>query len=161
MDGNASARRRAGRPPTDVVAERALADPDSSVSVSVVAGFRTLSAASRDKQLVASAQRNEANTVRCLLKAGANVETRWGPSDATVLCLAAESGCERVVKVLLQAGARVCAATSAASGSLTALHQGAEAGSAEVLRLLLDAGAAVNAVAGPHRITPLVLAAFW
>ena len=95
--------------------EDARLDPANSAAF--VASLRKLPRSSRDQQLVASAQRNQPNLVKCLLAAEANIETTWGPEEATVLILACQMNADRAVVALLEAGANVKARTSRASGA--------------------------------------------
>jgi len=125
--------------------DEALADPSDPRSVAAVAKFRASAAkegrASLSKQLIASSQRDQPSIVRCLVDAGADLETRWGPTDGTPLLHAAEAHCPRVVRVLLAAGASLRARTCAAHGSLSPLHAACRtAGGEEVVGLLLEAG---------------------
>jgi ankyrin repeat protein len=82
-----------------------------------------------------------------LLKNGArpNATNLYG---STALTLAAQHGCEVVVRVLLDAGANP-RASSSMTGS-TPLHRAAQNGNLEVVQLLSNAGA--NPLAEKHNI---------
>ena len=98
---------------------------------------------------------NNADTIKTLLKAGADVNATFG-DGSTVLMGAAQAGQMESVRALLAAGASVKGQTG---DGTTALTVAAQAGRAEIVRVLLAAGADVNA-RKKNGATPLIDAAF-
>jgi len=90
-----------------------------------------------------------------LFAQGISADTRWGEDDAPVLCIAAEKGSERALKVLLD-GANLALADKKGR---TAAHYAAYFGRIACLRLLIDAGAQLEAKTTGSGSTPLHLAA--
>jgi uncharacterized protein len=103
-----------------------------------------------------AAERDDAELVRMLLAAGANVRAATRINGYTPLLLAARAGHAAVMTPLVDAGADVNAAT--ANGT-TALMFAAAAGDVEAVRILLDRGANVNATDSLRGFTPLMFAA--
>ena len=113
--------------------------------------------------LMAAVAAEDAESVRVLLDAGADVNASPDASEAgfllgggrTPLMWAAYRGDVELVRLLLDRGAKVNAAT----GIGTALHQAAWAGATDAARVLLDAGATVDARDIQWDFTPLHWAA--
>jgi ankyrin repeat protein len=103
-----------------------------------------------------AAMRNDIETVRSLLRAGADANAPHG-DGMTALHWAAEHGNAAMADVLLRAGAKVSAVTRI--GNYTPLHVAAKAGSAEVAKRLLDAGSDVNGATTNGGATALHFAA--
>gem|GEM_PF-854388 len=113
--------------------------------------------------LIVASQNGHTDIVKMLLDAGAKVNNSLEPNswdmlavspytsfnltiagEGTPLILASQSGHADIVKILLDAGAKVNAKTV---NDWTPLMLAAEYGHTEVVRMLLDAGAKVNAQA--------------
>jgi ankyrin repeat protein len=103
-----------------------------------------------------AAMRGDRETVRTLLKQGADVSAAHG-DGMSALHWAAERGDADMTAMLIYAGANVAAVTRI--GHYTALHLASKAGSAEVVEALLKAGANVSARSTNSGVTPLHLAA--
>jgi ankyrin repeat protein len=103
-----------------------------------------------------AAMRGDVETVRALVKRGADVNAAQG-DGMTALHWAARMGDAALAEVLLSAGARTDAATR--NGAYTALHLASRTGSAEVVRRLLKAGADPAAVTSAGGTTALHFAA--
>ncbi len=112
--------------------------------------------ASAQSGLIEAARAGDVVTVRALVGQGSDVNATRG-DGLTALHGAAERGNADVVRLLLERGARVDAATRI--GAYTPLHLAARRGDAQVVRLLLGAGANPNAVTTNSGVTPLHLAA--
>ena len=105
---------------------------------------------------------DESDRMACfelLREAGANLEARVGrhPQGSTVIHYAADSGNQRILSLLIEAGVNVNVANS---GGYTPLHWAARGdfrGALESVALLLEAGAAVN-VRSESGLTPFAVA---
>ena len=84
-----------------------------------------------------AAMRSDVETVRALVKQGADVNAAQG-DGMTALHWAARNGDVPLVEVLLYAGANPMAATRV--GALTPLHLASRAGNAAAIRVLVKAG---------------------
>jgi uncharacterized protein len=102
-----------------------------------------------------AAMRGDKDTLRTLLKQGADVNQSQG-DGMTALHWAATSGNMEIVEMLLYAGANVRATTRL--GGYTPLHVASQAGGAAVIDALAKAGADVDAATSTGA-TPLMLAA--
>ena len=109
-----------------------------------------------DAPVADAAARGDLDTVRRLLREGADVNASQG-DGMTALHWAAERGDADLADVLLYAGARVDAGTRI--GHYTPLHLAARGEGATVVELLLDAGSDPNASTTNSGATPLHLAA--
>ena len=103
-----------------------------------------------------AAMRGEIETVRSLLREGADVNAAQG-DGMTALHWAAERGDLAMAEMLIYAGANVEAVTRI--GSYTALHLASKAGNAPVIEKLLKAGSDANAPTTTGGVTPLHFAA--
>jgi ankyrin repeat protein len=110
------------------------------------------SAAPGDSPVADAAMRGDAETVRTLLREGADVNAAQG-DGMTALHWAAERGDAVLAEVLLYAGANVGAVTRL--GDYTPLHLAAKAGNAPVLETLIVAGSDVDAVTATGGVTAL------
>ena len=116
-----------------------------------------LAAAAPETSAVAdAAMRGDRETVRTLLKQGADVNAAQG-DGMTALHWAAQRGDAELAAMLVYAGANVTAVTRI--GQYTPLHLAASAGSVELVNALIKAGAAVDAKTTNTGATPLHLAA--
>ena len=111
--------------------------------------------ASGSADLLIAARDGHAETVKRLLKSGANINTVQA-DGLTSLHIAAINDRVEVAKLLLNAGAQVDATDKIGN---TPLHAAAFNGTLAVAAVLIQGGANVNAVSGKHRTTPLHLAA--
>jgi hypothetical protein len=89
-----------------------------------------------------AAMKGDADGVRRALKAGLDANTAEPSDGATALMVAAYQSHLAIVRMLLEAGAKV---NMAAREGLTPLMLAASAGHAEVIKVLVEAGADVNA----------------
>jgi ankyrin repeat protein len=103
-----------------------------------------------------AAMRGEVETVRTLLRSGADVNAAQG-DGMTALHWAAESGNAELAEILLYAGANVGAVTRL--GDYTPLHLAGRTGSADVARVLVESGADVEARTSTGDVRPLHFAA--
>ena len=103
-----------------------------------------------------AAMRGDVETVRSLVKEGADVNAAQG-DGMTALHWAALNGNARLVELLIYAGGNVGALTRL--GAYTPLHLASEEGHAVVVEALLAAGADPNAVTSTGAVTPLHFAA--
>jgi ankyrin repeat protein len=103
-----------------------------------------------------AARRGDIDTVKALLKDGADVNAPLG-DGMTALHWAAERGDAELANVLLYAGANVAMVTRV--GQYTPLHIAARSGNAAVVRALVAAGADVATKTSPSGVTALHLAA--
>ena len=103
-----------------------------------------------------AAMRGDVETVRSLVKEGADVNASQG-DGMTALHWAALTGNERLVELLIYAGANVHALTRL--GNYTPLHLASKEGEAVVVEALLAAGADPNAPTATGAVTPLHFAA--
>lgn len=110
------------------------------------------SAAPADSPVADAAMRGDVETVRTLLREGADVNAAQG-DGMTALHWAAERGDVALAEVLLYAGANVGAVTRL--GDYTPLHLAAKAGNAAVIERLLVAGSDVHAVTATGAVTAL------
>jgi len=96
--------------------------------------------------------------IEALIKAGADVNAanRYG---VTPLSLAASNGSDRVIGLLLKAGANPSAADGALHDGRTVLMLAARTGSVESIRQLVEHGSDVNATETRTGTTPLMWAA--
>ena len=111
---------------------------------------------SPDAQLIDAARRGDAEAVRTLLDAGADVNAAQG-DGMTALHWAAERGHAAVAEHLIAASADVGATTRL--GGQTPLHVASRGGRGAIVRMLLEAGSDPAAVATSSGVTPLHLAA--
>jgi ankyrin repeat protein len=95
--------------------------------------------------------------IRLLLDQGADVRRRYGTLESTLLIEAASAADLATVRLLLEAGSDVNAATKEGT---TALMYAAGRQQDAIVRLLLEAGADVNAATTRERMTPLMWAAY-
>ena len=109
-----------------------------------------------DSPVADAAARRDVETVRSLVKQGADVNAAQG-DGMTALHWAAEEGSLELAEVLIQAGARVDALTRL--GSYTPLHLASQWGHAAVVKALLAAGAGANAPTTTGGVRPLHFAA--
>jgi ankyrin repeat protein len=103
-----------------------------------------------------AAQNNDADLVRTLLYAGANVRATTRINGYTPLLLAARAGHAAPMGPLLEAGADPNTATG---NGTTALMFAAASGDPAVVAALLDRGADVNARESVRGLTPVMFAA--
>ena len=120
-----------------------------------VTKLKAMSLDDKTRCLVSYVQADLGNLVRCALAAGISADTRWGSTNASMLCFAAQRGSAQALKVLLAGGASHALADK--SGRIPA-HAAAFFGHAACLRLLLEAGAHLEAKT-PDGCTPLHCAA--
>lgn len=116
----------------------------------------TLGATQSASPLADAAMKGDKETVKTLLKQGADVGVAQG-DGMTALHWAAERGDAELAQLLIVAGANVQAVTRI--GLYTPLHLAAKSGSADVAKLIINAGADVNAKSDPSGATPIHLAA--
>ena len=109
-----------------------------------------------DSPVADAAARGDVETVRSLVKQGADVNAAQG-DGMTALHWAAEEGSLELAEVLIYAGARVDALTRL--GSYTPLHLASQWGHAAVVKALLAAGADANALTTTGGVRPLHFAA--
>src|SRR5947209_8227672 len=109
----------------------------------------------RDEDLIRAAERDDVESVKQLIQAGANVNVtnRYGVSPLSLACL---NGSAAVVEQLLKAGAD---ANTTQRGAETVLMTAARTGVTDVLTLLLAHGADVNARERTRGQTALMWAA--
>jgi uncharacterized protein len=115
-----------------------------------------LAAAPAGSPVADASMRAERDTVRTLLREGADVSAAQG-DGMTALHWAAEHGDADLAEILLYAGANAAAVTRI--GQYTPLHLASRSGSAAVVRALLKRGASVAARTSTTGVTPLHLAA--
>ena len=113
-------------------------------------------AAIPDSPVADAAMHGDTETVRSLLKDGADVNTAQG-DGMTALHWAAEHGAVELTEMLLYAGANKEAVTRL--GDYTPLHLASKAGHAPVIETLLGAGSDANAATATGGATPLHFAA--
>ena len=113
-------------------------------------------ASGADGRLLAAVEVGNADAVRALVEAGADVRAARG-DGMTALHVAAEHGRAEVARALVGAGAMVDAGTRI--GRYTPLHLAARGGHGAVVALLLAAGADPNAATTNSGVTALHLAA--
>ena len=118
--------------------------------------FLTAAVAPDDPALLDAARRGNVAAVRSLLSEGADPNAARG-DGMSALHLAAEGGSLEVVRVLIDAGARIEATTSI--GGYTPLHVASANAHAPVVEALLDAGTDPKVVTTNTGVTPLHLAA--
>lgn len=114
-----------------------------------------ITAAPADIRVASAARQGDLETVRSLLRQGADVNAALG-DGTTALHWAAFNNDVEMTEMLLYAGANVRATTRL--GNLTPLFLAAEAGSADVIETLVKSGSPVNATNNAG-MTPLMLAA--
>jgi len=100
--------------------------------------------------------RDDLETVRLLLAAGADWKAATREGSITPVLMACTNGNVEIVKALLDAGADV---NSANSNGTTALMSAASSGSADTVKLLLDHDANLNTKESAHGQTALMFAA--
>ena len=122
--------------------------------VLIAAGM--IGAAPAEAPVADAAREGDIETVRRLLREGADVNAAQG-DGMSALHWAAERGDTEMIGVLLYAGAQVGATTRI--GEYTPLHVAARNGHLEATQALLRGGADVGAVTDPSGSTPLHLAA--
>ena len=103
-----------------------------------------------------AAMRGDIETVRALLRDGADVNAPQG-DGMTALHWAARRGSAELAEMLVHAGANVDAVTRV--GQYSGLHLAAQSGSAPVVEILLDAGSDPHAASATGGATPLHFAA--
>lgn len=103
-----------------------------------------------------AAYRDDAEMVRMLIAAGANVKAATREGAITPLFMACTSGDAAIVGALLTAGADP---NSVKSNGTTALMIAAESGGVDAVKMLVDRGANVNAKEAAHGQTALMFAA--
>lgn len=109
-----------------------------------------------DAPVARAAKDGDAQTVRTLLRQGADVNAAMA-DGMSALHWAAESGDTEIMEILLTAGAAVESATRI--GEYRPLHLAARNGHSDVVAGLLRAGAEIEARTDPSGSTPLHLAA--
>ena len=109
-----------------------------------------------DSPVADAAMRGDAQAVRALIAQGVDVNTPQG-DGMTALHWAAERADAALVRVLLEAGARVDAATRI--GDYTPLHLAAKAGGGEAVEALLEAGSDPLAATATGAVTAMHFAA--
>ena len=109
-----------------------------------------------DSPIADAAMRGDVETVRSLVKEGADVNVAQG-DGMTALHWVALNGNARLVELLIYAGGNVGALTRL--GAYTPLHLASEEGHAVVVEALLAAGADPNAGTSTGAVTPLHFAA--
>jgi len=109
-----------------------------------------------DSPVADAAARGDVDTVRSLVKQGADVNAAQG-DGMTALHWAAEEGSLELAEVLIYAGARVDALTRL--GSYTPLHLASQRGHAAVVKALLAAAGDANAPTTTGAVRPLHFAA--
>ncbi len=114
--------------------------------------FLTAAVAPDDPALLDAARRGNVAAVRSLLSEGADPNAARG-DGMSALHLAAEGGSLEVVRVLIDAGARIEATTSI--GGYTPLHVASANAHAPVVEALLDAGTDPKVVTTNTGVTPL------
>lgn len=129
--------------------------PAAAIAGALAVGI-TLSAAPSPTPVADAARRGDLDTVRTLLREGADVNGAQG-DGMSALHWAAERGDGEMAQMLIHAGAAVEAVTRI--GPYTPLHVASTAGRASVIELLLEAGADVSASTSTSGVTPLHLAA--
>jgi ankyrin repeat protein len=103
-----------------------------------------------------AAYRDDAEMVKALIAAGANVKAATREGAITPLFMACASGDAAIVGALLAAGADP---NSVKSNGTTALMIAAESGGTDAVKMLVDHGAGVNAKEAVHGQTALMFAA--
>ena len=91
--------------------------------------------------LIDAARKGEYDTVKTLIKAGANVNQHYSDNMYTALIWSAFHGYESVVRLLLNYGANI---NQGDNRGFTALMAAAQNGYESTVRLLLDKGADIN-----------------
>ncbi len=109
-----------------------------------------------DSPVADAAMRGDTETVRSLLREGADVSAAQG-DGMTALHWAAERGDVAMAEILIYAGANVGATTRL--GDYTPLHLASKAGNAQVIETLVEAGSDPNAPTATGGATPLHFAA--
>lgn len=116
-----------------------------------------LSGGSLEESPVAdAAMRGEVETVRTLLRSGADVNAAQG-DGMTALHWSAERGHRELAEMLVYAGAHLDVVTRL--GDYTPLHLASRGGHSELVRVLLESGADATVVTSTGGATPLHLAA--
>ncbi len=126
-----------------------------SVSAALMFGFAVMVTAQAQAPIANAAQGGDRETVRTLLKKGADVNEAQG-DGTTALHWAAMKGDAEMTRMLLVAGANVRATTRL--GSYTPLYLAAKGGYSDVVAALLAGGADPKAVTA-NGTTPLMIAA--
>ncbi|HLH38212.1 MAG TPA: ankyrin repeat domain-containing protein [Bryobacteraceae bacterium] len=103
-----------------------------------------------------AAFRDDLETAKILIQAGANVRVTTREGGITPLIMACTNGSAPMIQLLLNAGADV---NQAKTNGTTPLMTAAASGSAEAVKILLDHGADVNAKESAHGQTALMFAA--
>ena len=108
-----------------------------------------------------AAERNDADAVALLIKAGARLDAGTRIGHHTPLHVAAKAGSAAVVRVLLTSGSGAMVNGRTSNTGSTPLHLAAQGGNAEVVTLLVEHGADVEAEESEWGQTPLIFAAAW
>jgi ankyrin repeat protein len=111
-----------------------------------------------NQALLDAVARDDPESVRALLDAGVDVNTREEPTGCTPLIAAAYHGSLETVKLLLESGADVNAAT--VRGITALMAASLDDSNIEIAKLLLDKGAHVNAKTKSGK-TPLQISQFF
>ncbi len=126
------------------------------LAIACMAALIGAGTAAPDSPVADAAQRGDVETVRLLLRSGADVNAAQG-DGMTALHWAAQGGNAALTEVLIYAGANVNAGTRI--GTYTPLHIASRLASFDVAKLLIDAGADVSAAASNSGARPIHLAA--
>ena len=127
--------------------------PTSNDSTRTVAQLGKLPLATRKSYLLNAVIDDLPHLVRCVLHE-VSADTRFGEGEIPAVCVAAERGSSRALKVLLEGGANLVLVGRGTSG-YPAIYRAASYGHLSCLRILLDAGADPHGVSPVQRSTPL------
>jgi len=125
-------------------------------STAIAVGLSAILAAASSSPVADAAMKGDRETLRALLKQGADVSGAQG-DGMSALHYAAERGDVEMTEMLVYAGANVGATTRI--GQYTPLHLASQSGSAAVVQALVKSGASVSARTTTTGVTPLHLAA--
>lgn len=118
-------------------------------------GTTSVDPSSNMTPLMRAARKGNADAVKCLIDLGAN-EALPDVGGSLALHHAAESGNVDCVNILVGNSAHV---SHTMDDGCTPLHIASRRGHVECMQVLLQNGAPVDAVAGPHHDTALMMAA--